>query len=64
MSSLKQENIRLINELPDECQQEANNALKEIFRAWDSDFTKTTPAEAKRIEKALREIENGDTEKF
>ena len=38
-----------------------NALIKRLFLAWDSDFTKLTPAERQRLELAEQEIEAGET---
>lgn len=46
-----------------------STATKEVFirklvLAWDPDYTKVTPAEAKRIEQVEEEIRRGEREKY
>ena len=38
-----------------------NALIKRMVLAWDSDFTKLTPAERQRLELAEQEIEAGET---
>ena len=37
-----------------------NGLVKKLVLAWDPDFTKLTPSEAKRLDEAQKEIENGE----
>ena len=34
--------------------------MKKLFLAWDADFTKLTSAEAKELETARKQIQNGE----
>lgn len=47
--------------LPENEQFFALEFVKKLVLAWDPDFTKLTPAEKAELEKAQKEIENGDT---
>jgi len=49
MSTIVKDTMRLMEMLPVEEQNFAYEFIKKLVRAWDPDFTKTTPAEAERI---------------
>ena len=51
----------LVDLLPDNEQVLAYEFIKRMVLAWDSDFTKLTPAERKRLEEAEQDFINGDT---
>ena len=38
-----------------------SGVFKKLVLAWDPDFTKVTPEEAKRLEEAEQNFQNGDT---
>ena len=46
------EAARLMDALPESDQEFAYEFIKKLILAWDPDFTKVTPAEAKEIEEA------------
>ncbi len=48
MSTAAQQIIDMLNMLPKQEQEFAYEMLKRIILAWDPDFTKLTPDEAKR----------------
>jgi len=52
MSTLAMDTARMIDMLPDEDQRFAYEFVKKLVLAWDPDFTKVTPEEAKRIKAA------------
>ena len=52
MSSIAMETARLIDVLPEADKALAYELVKKLVLAWDPDFTKVTPDEAKRIEDA------------
>ena len=52
MSNTAISTVRLIDMLPDEDKNFAYEFIKKLVKAWDPDFTKVTPEEAKRIEAA------------
>ena len=52
MSEMAMDAARLIDMLPDEDKNFAYEFIKKLVKAWDPDFTKVTPEEAKRIEAA------------
>ena len=51
----------LVDLLPDNEQVLAYEFIKRMVLAWDSDYTKLTPAERKRLEQAELNFINGDT---
>ena len=51
----------LVDLLPDNEQVLAYEFIKRMVLAWDSDFTKLTAAERKRLEEAEQDFINGDT---
>ena len=52
MSNIVMEAARLMDALPESDQEFAYEFIKKLILAWDPDFTKVTPAEAKEIEEA------------
>lgn len=52
MSTLQKEITTMLDCLPDEEQQLAYEFIKRLVLAWDPDFTKVTPQERERIERA------------
>ena len=52
MSDLAMDAARLIDMLPDEDKSFAYEFIKKLVKAWDPDFTKVTPEEAKLMEAA------------
>ncbi|MCL1804301.1 MAG: hypothetical protein FWG30_11845 [Eubacteriaceae bacterium] len=52
MASLSVETAKLIDMLPIEEQRFAYEFVKKLVLAWDPDFTKVTPEEAKKLQKA------------
>ena len=52
MSEIAMEAARLMDMLPDDDKTFAYEFIKKLVMAWDPDFTKTTPDEAKRIAQA------------
>ena len=61
MSELAQKAASMLDMLPIDEQQLAYEMLKRIVRAWDSDFTKLTPAEAEALRMAEAEVDRGET---
>lgn len=60
MSATIKEAINLMEILPESDQNFALEFIKKLVLAWDSDYTKVTPAERKVLEEAERDIaENG-----
>ena len=52
MSNIAMDAARLMDMLPDEDKSFAYEFIKKLVKAWDPDFTKVTPEEAKWIEAA------------
>lgn len=52
MSNMAMDAARLMDMLPDEDKSFAYEFIKKLVKAWDPDFTKVTPEEARRIEAA------------
>ena len=52
MSDMAMNAALLLDMLPDEDKSFAYEFIKRLIKAWDPDFTKVTPEEAKRIEAA------------
>lgn len=52
MSNIALDAARMMDMLPDEDKNFAYEFIKKLVRAWDPDFTKVTPEEARRIEDA------------
>ena len=52
MSALIMDTVKLMELLPADEQRFAHEFVKKLVRAWDPDFTKVTPEEAKRIQAA------------
>lgn len=61
MSTTTQQAIDLMELLPEKDQNFALEFIKKLVIAWDPDFTKVTPAERAELERAQKEIENGET---
>ncbi|MCL1842200.1 MAG: hypothetical protein FWF79_00110 [Defluviitaleaceae bacterium] len=51
----------MVELLPDNEQNLAYELIKRMVLAWDSDFTKLTPAERKRLEEAENDFNIGNT---
>jgi len=51
----------MVDMLPDYEQNLAYELIKRMVLAWDSDFTKLTPAERKRLEEAENDFNVGNT---
>ncbi len=54
MSDLVMEAARLMDMLPESDQNFAFEFIKKLVLAWDPDYTKLTPEEAKRLDAAER----------
>ena len=52
--------IDLMEILPESEQNFALEFVRKLVLAWDPDFTKVTPKERDAMEKAMKEIENGE----
>lgn len=61
MSTATKQAIDLLELLPEKDQKFALEFIKKLVIAWDPDYTKVTPAERAELERAQKEIENGET---
>lgn len=61
MTAIAKQTVELLEMLPEQEQKLANALIKRMVLAWDSDFTKLTPAERQRLELAEQEIDAGET---
>lgn len=61
MSTATKEVVELMEILPESDQNFALEFIRKLVLAWDPDYTRVTPAEAKRIEQAEEEIRRGET---
>lgn len=60
MTAISKETMSILDVLPEQDQLLINEIAKKLLLAWDPDFTKVTPEERKRIEKAEQELSNGE----
>lgn len=60
MAQISTEIAIMIDMLPEQEQLLAFELIKRMVLAWDSDFTKLTPAERERLEKADIELVNNE----
>ena len=60
MTKTIEQTISLLEMLPDKEQNLALAFVKRLVLAWDPDFTKVTPQEAKELEEAEHNFKNGD----
>ncbi len=60
MSNTAQQVANMIDMLPENDQQLAFELIKKLVLAWDPDYTKVTPQEAKELEEAEKNFENGE----
>lgn len=51
----------MVDVLPESDQMLAYELIKKLILAWDPDYTKLTPEEAKALKEAEERFENGDT---
>ena len=61
MSPVAREIIDMVDMLPEQEQALACELIKRMVLAWDSDFTKLTPAERKRLDESIKDYDNGET---
>ena len=59
MSTLSMQTAQLMSLLPEDEQNLVNQLVKKLVLAWDPDYTKVTPEEKARIDKADEEIKQG-----
>ena len=60
MRDLSVQTAKLINLLPEDELALVNELVKKLLLAWDPDFTKVTPEEKERIDRADKEMQNGE----
>lgn len=60
MTAIAEETVEMLEMLPEQEQVLAKELIKRLVLAWDSDFTKLTPDERRRLELAEQEIEAGE----
>ena len=60
MSNTAQQVANMTDMLPENDQQLAFELIKKLVLAWDPDFTKVTPQEAKELEEAEQNLKNGE----
>ena len=60
MAQITTKIANMIDMLPEREQLLAFELIKRMVLAWDSDFTKLTPAERERLEKADMELANNE----
>ena len=63
MTAKEQELLAMYNILPAQEQNLAYELIKRLVLAWDSDFTKLTPAERARLDESERDWQEGRTVK-
>lgn len=61
MSTTTKQAIDLMELLPEKDQNFALEFIKKLVIAWDPDYTKVTSAERAELERAEKELENGET---
>jgi hypothetical protein len=54
----------MLDMLPENEQNLAYEVMQRLVLAWDSDFTKATPAETASMKKSMAEYERGEVVKF
>ena len=64
MSTMTEKIADMIELLPEYEQNLAYEIVKSIVLAWDPDFTKVTPEESRRIERANEEMLRGECVSF
>lgn len=60
MGNTAQQVANMVDMLPENDQQLAFELIKKLVLAWDPDFTKVTPQEAKELEEAEEDFKNGE----
>lgn len=61
MNATTKKTIELLQILPESDQGLAYEIIKKLVLAWDPDYTKTTPEEARALEEAEHDRKAGDT---
>ena len=59
-TTIRTQTAELLQYLPKEELTTVNSLVKMLVRSWDPDFTKVTQDEAERLEKAERQMKNGE----
>lgn len=60
MSEKTKEMFQLVDMFPESEKNFISEMIKRVVLAWDSDFTKTTDLELKRMDVAQKELEQGE----
>lgn len=60
MSVVTREIVDMVEMLPEDEQTLAYEFVKRLVLAWDSDFTRLTPEERRRLESAKAEFKRGE----
>lgn len=60
LKAITLQTAELLDILPDEDISIVNTLIKKLIRAWDPDFTKVTAKEKELLDKADKEMKNGD----
>lgn len=60
MSNLSVQTAQLVSLLPEDDLTLVNELVKKLLLAWDPDFTKVTPEERNRLDKADEEMKSGE----
>lgn len=60
MSNLSVQTAQLVSLLPEDDLTLVNELVKKLLLAWDPDFTKVTPEERSRLDKADEEMKSGE----
>ena len=64
MTAQEQEILTMYNTLPEAEQSLAYEILRRLVLAWDTDFTKLTPAEYERLKESEPDLKQGCTVKM
>lgn len=64
MAAVAQQIAEMVELLPENDQALALELVKKLVLAWDPDYTKLTPKEARELEQAMKEVETGETVPF
>lgn len=64
MSDKAQNLVEMFNLLPESEQNLAFELVKRLVLAWDSDYTKLTPAERTRLEESDKDLELGEVTNY
>lgn len=61
MAPIAQQVAGMVDMLPEQDQELAFQLVKKLVLAWDSNFTKVTSEEEKRLTQAQEDLEKGET---